>query len=96
MGGNVFSVHSTGKTAREAFSNAISEAQYEYGHRGYTGSIAEKASFCMIDLPKGRDPQEYADHLIEAEDVRIDNKWGDAGCFDLGDGKYFFFGWASC
>ena len=95
MGAETFSVRSEGKTAQEAFNSAVSQAQYDYGHRGYSGSIAEKSSFCMIDLPIGKSPDEYSDELIDTGDARIDDKWGDAGCFDLGDGTYYFFGWAS-
>jgi len=50
----------------------------------------------MIDLPKGKDPEKYADELIDADDSRIIDKWGPAGCFYLGKKEYFFFGWASC
>ena len=95
MGADVFYNQSKGKTAKEAFDAAQEEAWYEYGHRGYTGTIAEKDSFTMIDLPEGRDPFEYAEELIDKYDSRIDNKWGPAGCFDLGNGEFCFFGWAS-
>ena len=53
MGGEQFSVWETGKTAKEAFAGAVSEAQYDHGHAGYTGTIAEKSEFVMIeDDPK--------------------------------------------
>ena len=62
---------------------------------GYTGTIAEKHNFNVIPLKEGLEPREYADKLIDDCDPRIDDKWGPAGCFDLGGGRYFFFGWAS-
>ena len=95
MGADVFMITATGVSARDAFVNAREEALYEYGHRGYTGTIAEKDSFNVIALKEGLKPYEYADELIDGGDPRIDNKWGPAGCFDLGGGRYFFFGWAS-
>ena len=95
MGADNFSVHASGKNANDAFRSAVQDAQYEYGHGGYSGTIAEKHSFKMIALPEGKEPYDYADELIDKEDSRIDDKWGPAGCFDLGEGKFMFFGWAS-
>jgi len=96
MGGSTFMVTAEGKTANDAFKIARQNALYEYGHRGYTGTIAEKDSFIMIDLPKGKNAREYADELIDNSDERIDDKWGPAGCIELEKEKFFFFGWASC
>jgi hypothetical protein len=94
MGGSDFYTYGTGTTAKEAFKSAVSEAQYEYGHRGYTGSLAEKESFIMI--PAGSaSPDELAEKLMDECDDRICDKWGPAGCIDAGDGRYLFFGSAS-
>ena len=96
MGANVFMITATGVSAHDAFYNARQDALHYSGHDGYTGTIAEKSDFSVIPLKEGLGPQEYADELIDDCDSRIDNKWGPAGCFDLGGGRYFFFGWASC
>lgn len=95
MSAETFFHGASGKTAEEAFHKAVEEAQYNWGHAGDTGTIAEKSSFVMIDLPEGMDPKKYADHLIGKDDDRIDDKWGPAGCIDCGDGTFLFFGWAS-
>jgi len=95
MGACDFCTTAKGKTAREAFRTAVDQARYEYGHGGYTGTIAEKDKFVMIPLPKDKEPADYAYELIEACDARIDDKWGPAGCFDLGSGAFMFFGIAS-
>ena len=95
MGANVFMITATGVSARDAFYNARQDALHYSGHGGYTGTIAEKHNFNVITLKEGLEPHEYADELIGDCDSRIDNKWGPAGCFDLGGGRYFFFGWAS-
>ncbi len=100
MGACNFYCSATGKTASEAFSYAVEKAQYDFGHAGYTGSIAEKDSFVSIPLPEGEDPLRYADQLLDAGDPRIDDKWGPAGCIKTGekrDGEdvFLFFGWAS-
>lgn len=95
MGAATFVTRAKGKTATEAFHNAVSQAQYDHGHAGYSGTIAEKNSFVQIPLPPGRDPREYAWELIEKNDKRIDDKWGPAGYFKTGEDEFMFFGWAS-
>lgn len=95
MGACDFYCSAKGNSAQEAFRNAVEDARYQYGHGGYTGSIAEKNSFVMISLPEGEEPGEYAQRLIGEGDSRVDDKWGPAGCISLKDGRYLFFGWAS-
>lgn len=98
MGSDVFMVISKSKNAQEAFKAARDKAFYDYGHRGYSGTIAEKDSFVMIPvsaLPEGMTYIDYANLLIDKADERIDDKWGPAGCIDCGNGEYLFFGWAS-
>jgi hypothetical protein len=96
MGANTFYTHEEGPTAKAAFSAVVSQAQWEHGHSGYTGSIAEKHEFTLIELPEGRTPDEYADELIHTGDPRVDDKWGPAGCIKIpGKDEWLFFGWAS-
>jgi len=95
MGSESFMEQATGKTAKEAFQSLVGDAQYDFGHSGYTGTIAEKNSFVMIDLPDGMDAEDYADILMDKDDERIADKWGDAGCIKVKDGEFLFFGWAS-
>lgn len=101
MGATTFQTTARGETAAKAFSEAVQDARYEYGNRGYTGSIAEKHDFVIIPLPCPRkdmtlnDIDRFIDDLIDSADPRIDDKWGPAGCIDLGSGYYYFFGWAS-
>lgn len=95
MGAATFYTESSGKTANEAFTNAVNNAAYESGHGGYTGTIAEKDSFTLIEIPEGKEPMQYVEDLIDEADERIDDKWGPAGCIQLEDGLYLFFGWAS-
>ena len=90
-----FETVSEGKNPNEAFRKAVEKAQWDYGHAGYTGTIAEKDDFVIIPLPEGKNPFDYANDLVLEGDPRVDDKWGPAGCIDLGDGKYLFFGWAS-
>ena len=87
MGAQTFEVTSTGFTAQEAFEDAVSDAIHDYGHSSYSGTIKEKDSFTMISLPKGKDPHEFAYELINKDDSRIANKWGDAGCILISEEK---------
>jgi len=45
MGAVNFEVIAYTENAREAFRNAVERARWEYGHGGYTGTIAEKDGF---------------------------------------------------
>ena len=42
-----------GKTAQAAFDKVVEQAQWEHGHRGYSGTIAEKRSMVEFPRPKG-------------------------------------------
>jgi hypothetical protein len=51
MGAANFRTINTGATAADAFDQAVAEAQNEYGCEGYTGTIAEKDGFLLVELP---------------------------------------------
>lgn len=95
MGAATFYQKARGKTAQEAFSQAVRDAKHAYGHAGYTGTIAEKGSFVMIKAPAGVKAYAYAQQLVDDGDPRVDDQWGPAGCIELAPGEYLFFGWAS-
>ena len=102
MGAETFYHTAPGKTAHKAFASAVKDAAYEFGHRGYTGSIAEKDSYVLVtkEVFINRDAaMAYADKLIDEGDERIDDKWGPAGCVKFSNKQdeveYLFFGWAS-
>lgn len=98
MGASVFYHSVKAEAVADAFALAQAEARYEYGHGGYSGTIAEKPGWVVIQsTPVDSDTaHKMADSLIDAEDPRIDNKWGDAGAIAMTDGSWLFFGWASC
>ena len=85
MGAERFRTEAKGKTAQVAFQDAVEKAQYEHGHAGYTGTIAEKLSFEEFPLPKEK-----------SLDGELEDKWGPAGCIEIKPGEFIFFGWASC
>ena len=103
MGAATFYVLTRGQTATQAFNEAVREAQYEYGHGGYTGTIAEKGEFVLIDTQTfytRATVMARAEELIDSQDPRVDDKWGPAGALQVKDEasigpEYLFFGWAS-
>ena len=101
MDANTFETLSSGKSAKEAFNAACDQARYEDGHGGYTGTIAEKHEFTMIDtVASVVEASKLADKFINEGDPRVDDKWGPAGCIKItgkaGETpKFLFFGWAS-
>lgn len=107
MGAEQFITKSNGKTAREAFDAAVKQAQHDYGHAGYTGTIAEKDTFVELKVPEGMTPKVFvydvlhgvsqADTPPEVEKAKeaVDDKWGPAGCVKAGEDEWYFFGYAS-
>ncbi|MGW5267165.1 hypothetical protein ACWEQ4_00805 [Rhodococcus sp. NPDC003994] len=97
MGAVDFTASAAGKTVEEAFAAATEQARYDYGHAGYTGTIAEKHSFTVIERTP-QDPAaaaELAWKLIDDDDPRIHNKWGPAGAIAVTENRWLFFGFAS-
>jgi hypothetical protein len=101
MGAQEFTHPASGKTAKEAFKNAVEDAAWECGHGGYTGTIAEKGDFVMCSskvFDSKNEAYDFANKLLDDCDPRVDDKWGPAGCVafkNKDDTMYLFFGWAS-
>jgi hypothetical protein len=83
MGATTFEVYSTGRDPDSAFREARDQALYDFGHAGYTGSIAEKGSFRMVKIPAGVrcTPKKFLELLHDVEDfqslayLRSDLQW---------------------
>lgn len=101
MGADEFFTRAVGRTAGQAFADAVEDARYEHGHGGYTGTIAEKHSFVEIRCSGSVEAKrKLAEELLDSDDPRVSDKWGPAGCIKLrslpdGMSEYLFFGWAS-
>lgn len=113
MGATSFHVTGTGPSARAAFAElataaaAEHEAHADTDHDCFCSNIGDKTAFTTFPLPPSVDPhdvravEEAADvHLMACGDDGLE-KWGPAGCFDLGPNPdhphlhlYAFFGWA--
>lgn len=67
MGGMSFDCYGEGATVKAAYNNAVNNAYYDYGHAGYTGTIAEKDGFVLFELPSpGVSADAVADAAMEA------------------------------
>lgn len=85
MGAVDFTSYAWGKTPAEAFNAAVEHAQWEHGHGGYSGTIAEKYSYTLVTLPPRMKATAFRDLTCEAayyddgEDAREDlaraEKW---------------------
>lgn len=66
MGANTFIDLGIGRDAEEAFRRLVADAAYQHGHGGYTGTVAEKHDFVVLDLPDvpGMSPSELAEHAL--------------------------------
>ena len=55
-----------GKTAQIAFDKVVEQAQWEHGHGGYSGTIAEKYNMVEFPRPKGMRAKTVVDavHVI--------------------------------
>jgi len=112
MGGEYFENTYVGtESPSEAFHKLVTNEQWEHGHGGYTGTIAEKTGFKMLEKPIGQSIDSFID-----ENIGRNDKWGPAFCFELkdadlaifrvkrklapepkpGERVYIFFGIASC
>lgn len=104
MGAEQFFEVGVGATAEAAFKHRRNQDLYAYGHAGYTGTLAEKDSFRILQVPKDELPREFAVRYLDKETIAdvdgpeeesIHSKWGPAGCVRLSENSWLFFGWAS-
>lgn len=66
MGAEDFTHHAAGESMTQAFNLAQEDARYNYGHAGYTGTIAEKESFKRVTLPEGVSYDEVLNLIFDA------------------------------
>lgn len=85
MGAETFTNLIAGTDVQDAFVRGTEEAAHEHGHGGYTGSLAEKGEYTIITHTPLVEVEAYAlaSRLIDANDPRIDDKWGPAGAIPV-------------
>jgi hypothetical protein len=66
MGASEYMNVGRGKTAQIAFDKLVEQAQWNHGHGGYSGTIAEKRSMVEFPRPKGTRAKTVVDavHVI--------------------------------
>lgn len=69
MGAVTFFVRIKGKTARDAFREAVEDARHWSGHGGYTGTIGEKSDYVMITPNLARLQEHFKKELKEARNT---------------------------
>jgi len=74
MGATNFKSVGIGRDANKAFSELVKDASHRRGHEGYTGTIAEKDDFVMVNLL----PRIKVDNVIDIIETY---------CFDKLKGK---------
>ena len=90
-GGTDFWEWGAGSDPRKIFNDLQSDAKHEYGHGGYTGSIAEKDGYKVRSREKmsKKEAEAFAD-----KDIDNNDKWGPAFAIPSGNG-WLFYGIAS-
>lgn len=82
MGGTNFSDIGRGKTVGAAFINAVKQAQYDHGHGGYSGTIAEKGDYVESPRPPRWTPEKIERLVWQA--IQADNDdWAKAQGYKL-------------
>ncbi|WP_309117056.1 hypothetical protein [Saccharothrix sp.] len=86
MGAEPFITYAEGTDADVAFRAAVEQAQHDYGHGGYTGTIAEKTAFVVIGEPMSEDDARELANRLSHNDDRIQDKRGPAGAIAVSGG----------
>lgn len=82
MGATTFITFAQGETPEVAFTYEKARAQHDNGHSGYSGTIAEKDSFVVLEVPasfKGT-TEDYIEQLLDDASSPVAHKAGPAGC----------------
>lgn len=99
MGAHSFEDYGPGKTPGEAYDELKSQAEYEYGHSPYSGTIATTSGFVVVDVPE-RKLFELAMAEDASEKYNV-GKWDNCLCCKADnqpgpDPLWYFCGWAAC
>lgn len=102
MGATEFFTSAAGATVAEAFSSAVSSAEYESGHGGYTGTIAEKSDYQSASsqtFENVNEARDFANQKLGDSNHWCNDKWGPAAYVTYknknGETRFLFFGVAS-
>ena len=101
MGATNFMIFGKGKTARETFNALVAEAEYNYGHDPYNGTISTTS---LSRKPAKVIRKRFTKKAIDdAYEVAEKDDWGEkweSRVIDCGATKgghmWAFYGWAAC
>ena len=71
MGAQMFIDYAKGDTAEAAFHALVSQAQYEHGHGGRSGTIAEKSEIVSLQHFLAGDLTPAISECIDIDDVKL-------------------------
>jgi len=96
MGGQEFFIEVKGRQLGDSFHKAVKQAQYDHGHSGYSGTIAEKsAAILRGTVATWAEAREFAEKDLRDHD---NEKFGPAYAVKVtepGNAGYLFYGVAS-
>ena len=67
MGATEFADDNFGKTVGDAYNKQVDSDHYNFGHSGYTGTLAEKDGYVLIDRPPRIRADRLKDIIFDAE-----------------------------
>ena len=67
MGATEFAIDNFGKDLNDAYNKQVTSDRYNFGHSGYTGTLAEKDGCVLIDRPPRITAGRLVDTIIDAE-----------------------------
>jgi len=86
-----------GSTLKEAYQEAVNEAQSACGEQGYSGTIAESdgIEICHEGIEEFVGKIEDLETWAHEFGCDLAEKWGPALAVKIGDGAWLAFGWYS-
>ena len=67
MGATEFAIDNFGKTVGDAYNKQVDSDHYNFGHSGYTGTLAEKDGYVLINRPPRIRADRLKDLIFDAE-----------------------------
>lgn len=75
MGATVFAVKTDVDDVAAAYSILVEQAYWEYGHGGYTGTIAEKNGYVTFEPPDGVNADDVHDEIESNCYFKEEGRW---------------------
>lgn len=94
MGASSFIDSAIGETASQAYNAAVEQAQFEFGHNTYNGTISTTGGYKMVPMEEGETLEEWEHRVLDMPDIR---KWEDCACTKSSTrpDHWIFAGWAA-